>query len=160
MAMKSAAPASPHRANGTAPVWAVFGCGDRTFGFPLDRVREILFPRPITRLPGCGPEVCGLIGLRGRIVTVLDVGAALGLRPAVSQPDHRLLVVECGDRLVAGAVETVAAIRPVAVRPIGRLRAVLRGIAVDRGAVLGVGRLDGEPFLALDSDAVLGALLL
>ncbi|HEX7120146.1 MAG TPA: chemotaxis protein CheW [Longimicrobiales bacterium] len=160
MATKRAAPAPPQHAKGTAPVWAVFGCDDRTFGLPLDRVREILLPRPFTRLPGCGPEVCGLIGLRGRLVTAFDLGAALGLRPAAERPGHRLLLIECGDRLVAGAVETVSAVRPVATRPLGRLRTVLRGLTVDRNAVLGVGRLDGRPFLALDSDAILGGLLL
>lgn len=148
------------RATGMAQVWAVFGCDGHTFGFPLDRVREIVFPGPITRLPGCGPEVCGLVGLRGRIVTVFDVGAALGLRPSASQPDCRLLLVECGDRLVAGVVERVEAVREVPVRPLGRLRSILKGIDVEREAVLGVGKWAGEPFVALDSDRLLGALLL
>ncbi len=141
-------------------MWAVFGCDGHTFGFPLERVREILLSRPFTRLPACGPKVCGLVGLRGRIVTVFDVGAALGLRPAAARPDHRLLLIECGGRIVGGAVEEVAAVGPVAVRPLGRRRAVLRGIDVDRAAVLGIGEVDGRPFLGLDSDRILKELLL
>ncbi len=160
MATTSATHVPSPRATGAAQLWAVFDCDGRTFGFPLERVREIVLPGPITRLPGCGPEVAGLIGLRGRIVTVFDVGARLGLRPAAAQGDHRLLLLECGEQLVAGAVERVAAIQEVPVRPLGRLRAVLKGIDVEREAVLGVGKVDGEPFVALDSDRLLGSLLL
>jgi chemotaxis signal transduction protein len=98
-----------------APEWVVFGCGGRRFALPLGQVREILMPRPFTRLPGCGPEVCGLIALRGRVITVFDFGAALGLGPAVRKSDHRLLLLEHGERLVGGAVETVHAVARAAV---------------------------------------------
>lgn len=69
-----------------------------------------MHPQPVTRLPGCGPEVCGLVGLRGRILTVFDFGAALGLRPSVEAADYRLLMVEHGTELVAGAVDEVLAV--------------------------------------------------
>jgi purine-binding chemotaxis protein CheW len=85
----------------------IFGCSGERFAIPLSQVREILLPLPTVRLPGCGPEVCGLVGLRGRILTVFDLGAALDLRPAVSSPDHRLLLLEHDDDLVAAAVEEV-----------------------------------------------------
>jgi purine-binding chemotaxis protein CheW len=93
-----------------APEWVIFGCSGQRFAIPLAQIREILLPQPITRLPGCGPEVCGLIGLRGRILTVFDFGAALGLRTAASVPEHRLLLVEHGGELVAGVVEEVLAV--------------------------------------------------
>lgn len=92
------------------PQWVVFGCSGERFAVPLSRVREILLPQPLTRLPGCGQEVCGLAGLRGRIVTVLDFGAALGLGPSAAVSDHRLLLVEYGTEQVAGAVDEVLAI--------------------------------------------------
>lgn len=98
-----------------APEWVIFGSGDECFAVPLKQVREILLPQPITRLPGCGPEVCGLAGLRGVILTVFDMGAALGLRSAVSTPDHRLLMLEFGGHLVAGVVERVIAVTHLAV---------------------------------------------
>lgn len=104
MASNAPAPESPPR---NAPEWVIFGCSGERFAIPLTRVREILLPQPTVRLPGCGPEVCGLTGLRGRILTVFDLGAALDLRPAASVPDHRLLLLEYGEELVAGAVEEV-----------------------------------------------------
>lgn len=160
MASTSAGPALPHVATGAASVWVVFGCEERAFGFPLERVREILLPRPFTRLPGCGPEVCGLIGFRGRIVTVFDLGAVLGLRAAAERPETRLLLTEVGGRTVACAVEVVEGVRPATITELGRRRTVLRGIDVDRDAVLGTGEIGGRTFLALDSDRILGGLLL
>lgn len=94
----------------TAPEWVVFGCADRRFALPLGQVQEIVRPRPFTRIPGCGAEVCGLVGFRGRILTAFDLGAALGLRPAAEYPDHRLLLIEWEDRVVAGVVEEVIAV--------------------------------------------------
>lgn len=160
MASTSAGMDAPYATAGTATGWVVFGCDGRVFGFPLERVREILLPRPFTRLPGCGPEVHGLIGLRGRVVTVFDLGATLGLRPSAGQPGPRLLLIECAGRLVGGVVEDVTTVQSVPVEPLGRRRSMLGGLRVERDAVLGFGRIDGEPFLALDSDRILGELLI
>ena len=80
-----------------APQWVVFACDGHRFGVPLALSREILPPRVFTRLPGCGPEVCGLLGLRGKVITVFDFGAVLGLRGATTFPDHRLLLLDHGE---------------------------------------------------------------
>lgn len=98
----------------TSPEWLIIVCSGERYAVPLLQVQEILVPQPFTRLPGCGPEVCGLIGLRGRIVTVFDIGAVLGLRPARRVSEHRLLLLEAGGGLVAGAVDEVVAVAPTA----------------------------------------------
>lgn len=120
-------------------------CAGRRYGFPLEHVSEIVAPRPLTRLPGTGPEVCGLIGIRGRAVTVLDLGVLLGGGASVSLPDGRLLLLELDERRVGYAVDEVVAIRP-AVLEAGGPEA---GTGV-RGAVLGTAALEGAPFVALD----------
>lgn len=98
----------------TAPEWLIIVCSGERYAIPLRQIREILVPQPFTRLPGCGPEVCGLVGLRGRILTVFDVGAALGLHPARLEAGHRLLLLEAGGGLVAGVVDEVVAVAPAA----------------------------------------------
>jgi chemotaxis signal transduction protein len=139
-----------------APQWVVFACGGRDFAIPLDRAREILPPREFTRLPGCGPEVCGLLGLRGRAVTIFDFGATAGLRPATTFPDYRLLLLEHQDRLTGFAVERIIAVAHSATEA-GSESAV--GLRDDE--VLGYGMLEdeGRQFLAIDSDALLRRLL-
>ena len=60
---------------------ALLVVGEHRFGVAIERIREIIPARPYTPLPGSGPHVCGLINLRGRIVTVVDLGARLKLPP-------------------------------------------------------------------------------
>ena len=85
-------------------------CGSESVLIALDRITEILMPQPFTRIPGAGPEVCGLIGLRGRVLTVFDLCALLGGPPIDPARDHRILVVRAADRVVGLAVPEVATV--------------------------------------------------
>ncbi|HEX6308793.1 MAG TPA: chemotaxis protein CheW [Longimicrobiales bacterium] len=128
--------------------WVVFSCEDRRYGVPLDCVSEIVTPRPFTRLPGAGREVCGLVGLHGRVITVFDLGAVLGLRSAASLPDHRLLLLELGARRVGAVVEDVVDIAPARI-----------DARADAPGVVGTGHMADTAFTALDPRSLLGRLL-
>jgi purine-binding chemotaxis protein CheW len=84
--------------------------GDELFGIPLGRCMEILEPRPFAPLPGSGAAVQGLINLRGRLVTVLDLGIWLGRKPAIDTPGFTILILEHSGRRVGLAVEQVVRI--------------------------------------------------
>lgn len=51
------------------------------FGLPLERVRDVFVPRGLSKVPLAPPEVVGLLNLRGRIVTAIDLRRRLGLPP-------------------------------------------------------------------------------
>lgn len=55
--------------------------GGQLFGLRLERVRDVFVPRGISRVPLAPPEVAGLLNLRGRIVTAIDLRRRLGLPP-------------------------------------------------------------------------------
>lgn len=55
--------------------------GGQLFGFRLERVRDVFVPRGLSRVPLAPPEVAGLLNLRGRIVTAIDLRRRLGLPP-------------------------------------------------------------------------------
>jgi purine-binding chemotaxis protein CheW len=142
-----------------ASQWVVFACGDHLFGLPLTRTREILPPRSITRLPGCGPEVAGLVGIRGRVVTVFDFGVILGTTPAAKNADHRMLVVFVNGKRVAVLVDEIIAVSRESGGVLPLDTDALRPYDIERDDVLGVGALGESPFLALDPDRILGRLL-
>ncbi len=100
--------------------------------------------------------MCGLVGVRSRIVTAFDLGTSLGLTASRATADHRLLLVEYGDRLAALVVEEVLAVAPADLSPAGQL-GVPR--ALD-GQLLGTGHFEDVPFIALDSDRLLDRLLI
>lgn len=51
------------------------------FGVKLERVRDVFVPQGLSSVPLAPPEVAGLLNLRGRIVTALDLRQRLGLPP-------------------------------------------------------------------------------
>lgn len=62
--------------------FVTFTVAKQIFGVPVTRVQDILTPDAIAPVPGGPAEVRGLINLRGRIVTVIDMRTRLSLPPA------------------------------------------------------------------------------
>src|SRR4249920_2677100 len=49
------------------------------FGLPISRVQDVFMPERLTRVPLASPEIAGVLNLRGRIVTAVDMRRRLGL---------------------------------------------------------------------------------
>jgi purine-binding chemotaxis protein CheW len=56
--------------------------GEQLFGIPITRVRDVFVPERLTRVPLAPPEIAGVLNLRGRIVTGIDLRSRLGLPSA------------------------------------------------------------------------------
>ena len=74
---------------------------------PADPVIEILPARPYARLPGAEEAVAGLVNRRGRMLTVIDLGAALQLASTASDDQHRVVVVSWQGKELGLAVKDV-----------------------------------------------------
>ena len=55
--------------------------GDQLFGLPILRVQDVFAPTRVTRVPLAPPEIAGILNLRGRIVTLIDLRCRLGMAP-------------------------------------------------------------------------------
>ena len=53
--------------------------GGQLFGLPISGVQDVFMPERLTRVPLSSQEIAGVLNLRGRIVTVVDMRARLGL---------------------------------------------------------------------------------
>ena len=53
--------------------------GGQLFGLPIARVQDVFMPDRLTRVPLAAPEIAGVLNLRGRIVTLIDMRCRLGL---------------------------------------------------------------------------------
>lgn len=49
------------------------------FGLPIEQVEDVFMPEAITEVPLSNPEVAGVLNLRGRIVTAIDMRKRLRL---------------------------------------------------------------------------------
>lgn len=68
------------RHEGGTVSFVTFEVAGQMFGVPVTRVQDILTPDAIAPVPGGPAEVQGLINLRGKIVTVIDLRTRLGLK--------------------------------------------------------------------------------
>ncbi|RAI39628.1 chemotaxis protein CheW [Rhodoplanes roseus] len=53
--------------------------GEQLFGLPISRVQDVFMLERLTRVPLSQPEIAGVLNLRGRIVTAIDMRRRLGL---------------------------------------------------------------------------------
>jgi len=156
-----AAPAipSPSEGEGVVERVALLVVGGHRFAVSIAHIREIIPARPYTPLPGSGEHVSGLINLRGRIVTVVDLGARLRLPPASEIPDHSIVIVEHRGRLAGLAVEEVSRIVDVDPAALRDAADALRALKIDRAYLRGVGETDGQVYVAVDPDEIIAPIL-
>jgi purine-binding chemotaxis protein CheW len=127
--------------------------GEQLFGLPISRVQDVFMPDRLTRVPLSPPEIAGVLNLRGRIVTAIDMRARLGLpkrddgRPSMAVgieskgESYGLLIDVIGEVLKLN--ESAAEANPV------NLDTRLARVSA------GVHRLDGQLLVVLDVDKVL-----
>jgi purine-binding chemotaxis protein CheW len=65
--------------------------GGQLFGLPISRVQDVFMPDRLTRVPLSAPEIAGVLNLRGRIVTAIDMRCRLGL-PIVDTSGENMAV--------------------------------------------------------------------
>jgi len=53
--------------------------GEQLFGLPIGQVQDVFVPGRLTPVPLAPEEVAGVLNLRGRIVTAIDMRCRLGL---------------------------------------------------------------------------------
>lgn len=84
-----------------AKQFATFWVDGLFFGVEVDQVQEVIRYQEMTRVPLAPPVVSGLINLRGRIVTALDLRRRLHLheRPAGTLPMNVVVRTEDGGGL-------------------------------------------------------------
>lgn len=100
------------RAAATRP-YLVCACGPDRYGLPLAGVAGIVPGRPCTPLPGAAPALTGIVALSGRVVSVIDLGRALGRGDAEATERAHLVRLRGLPVPVALAVDRVLGIARV-----------------------------------------------
>lgn len=150
-----AAGREPERAEGRlARELLVVGLLPDLYAIPVERVREVVRLRPVTKLPRVPAAVLGVLPLRGDMLQVLDLRACLGLPAAPAGRAARIVVLHGPDGQLAGVqVDRVAEVLRVgdealAAPPAGETRAVT-ALCVRDGRFISV--LDVDRVLDLGS---------
>ncbi len=127
--------------------------GGQLFGLPISRVQDVFMPERLTRVPLASSDVAGVLNLRGRIVTAIDMRSRLGLPKNEDGKPPMAVGVELRGESYGLLIDTIGEVLKLAddtreVNPVNLdpRMAKLAG---------GVHRLDGQLMVVLDVDRVL-----
>ena len=127
--------------------------GGQLFGLPIRRVQDVFIPERLTRVPLAPPEIAGVLNLRGRIVTLIDLGFRLGLVREDNGGPAMAIGVEMNGESYGRLIDSVGEVLK------------LDGAALERNPInldprlasvsTGIFRLDGQLLMVIDVDRIL-----
>lgn len=141
-----------------------FSLGAEVYAVENRHVREVLPILRVRSLPGVPPFVRGIINVRGRIVSLLDVRLILGLSQSALGPASCMIVLQSADMelgLIADSLVGLAGIPNATIQPMlptltkSRVE-YLKGVTAGGLVILDAGKLLEDKRLVIN-DAVEGA---
>ena len=133
--------------------YVTFTTAGQLFGLPIEHVQDVFPLADVTRVPLAGREIAGVLNLRGRIVTVIDLANRLWLDVPRDATARMVIGIERGAESFGILVDRM-----------GEVLSLADGdrepapINLDRtldAAATGVFRLDEKILVALDAGRML-----
>jgi len=130
-----------------------FQVGRETYGVPITSLHEIVRVPEITAVPDAPDYMEGVINLRGKIVSVLDLRKRLGEVAAAPSKRNRILVVEHKGRLSGLIVDSASEVLKIPAENVEPSPSEL----VEGGlkCVTGLGKYQGRLIVLLDMEKLL-----
>jgi purine-binding chemotaxis protein CheW len=131
-----------------------FVIAGESYAVDIERIVEIVTPRPATRVPNADGAIVGIISLRGTIVTLLDVRSRLRHARVAETPDTRIIVVDHHGEPVGFEVDRVLRVIKLAAGEV-EAHPVVHTSELDE-SIRGVFRHAGALTILIDFDKLLG----
>jgi purine-binding chemotaxis protein CheW len=127
--------------------------GGQLFGLPIVRVQDVFIPERLTRVPLAPPEIAGVLNLRGRIVTLIDLRRRFGLGKREDGDSSMAIGVESRGESYGLLIDNVGEVLKLddAAREANPINLDQRLARVSAG----IHRLDGQLLIVVDVDRVL-----
>ncbi len=137
-----------------------FRIGSELFGVPISTVQEIVRVPAIARIPQAPDFVEGVINLRGRVITVVDLRKRMN-QPASGGPStggewdrkSRILVIETEGRQVGAIVDEVTEVLKLSAERVEPAPPMVAGLS--NQYINGVGKLTDDLLILIDIDKIL-----
>ena len=130
-----------------------FRVGRETYGVPITALHEIVRVPEITAVPDAPDYLEGVINLRGKIVSVVDLRKRFGQPSTGLDRRSRILVVEHRGRLVGMIVDSASEVLKIPESEIEAAPAMMQEGGLD--CVTGLGKYQGRLIILLDIGKVL-----
>jgi len=126
------------------------------FGLSIEQVHDVFMPDRMTRVPLSPPEVAGVLNLRGRIVTAIDMRRRLNLPEREFEAAAMAVGIEFKGESYGLIIDRVGEVLelPVAEREPNPTNLDARWAAISNG----VHRLEGQLMVILDVSRLLATM--
>jgi len=131
-----------------------FLAGKESFGVDIGRVQEIVTVPEITKVPDTPDFIEGIINLRGKIVSVIDLRKRLKFQCPPKDKKNRILVTEIDGKVIGLIVDEVSEVLRLNPEKIEPPPEMVNSVGAE--CITGVGKLDDGIILLLDLAKVLG----
>src|SRR5438874_1200969 len=125
-----------------------FQVGRETYGVPITSLHEIVRVPEITAVPDAPDYMEGVINLRGKIVSVIDLRKRLGEKKVSMGKRNRILVVEHNGRLSGLIVDSASEVLKIPATDVEPSPAALHEGSLN--CVTGLGKYKGRLIVLLD----------
>jgi purine-binding chemotaxis protein CheW len=130
-----------------------FQVGRETYGVPITSLHEIVRVPEITAVPDAPDYLEGVINLRGKIVSVMDLRKRFGGKHAELKRQNRILVVEHSGKLAGLIVDSASEVIKIAGEDVEPPPAVFQEGGLN--CVTGLGKVRGRLIILLDMTKLL-----
>jgi purine-binding chemotaxis protein CheW len=130
-----------------------FQVGRETYGVPITSLHEIVRVPEITAVPDAPDYLEGVINLRGKIVSVMDLRKRFGEKQASVKRHNRILVVEHAGRLAGLIVDSASEVLKIPADAVEPPPAVFQDGGLN--CVTGLGKVAGRLVVLLDMSKLL-----
>jgi len=130
-----------------------FQVGRETYGVPITSLHEIVRVPEITAVPDAPDYLEGVINLRGKIVSVMDLRKRFGNKQVALKKQNRILVVEHGGRLAGLIVDSATEVLKIPSDAVEPPPAAFQDGGLN--CVTGLGKVAGRLVVLLDMSKLL-----
>ncbi len=130
-----------------------FQIGRETYGVPITSLHEIVRVPEITAVPDAPDYLEGVINLRGKIVSVMDLRKRFGQKQTEFKRRNRILVVEHSGRLAGLIVDSASEVVKIPSEDVEAPPAVFQEGGLN--CVTGLGKVQGRLIVLLDMNKLL-----
>ncbi|MCB9994563.1 MAG: chemotaxis protein CheW [Hyphomicrobiaceae bacterium] len=150
--------AKPVRPRGGHSQYVTIRLGGQMFGLPIEKVQDVFIPDNFTPVPLARAQIAGVLNLRGRIVTMIDLAKILGVDPVnrtiAERPAAGVLHANESYGLLTDSVGEVVTLADAELEP-NPINLCAAWSDVSQGTF----KLEAELLVILDIDALIEDLL-
>lgn len=123
------------------------------YGIEILKVQEIIGILPITRVPRTPRFIRGVINLRGKVISVVDLRLKFSMEEKEATPETCIIVVQTAGMEMGIMVDKVSEVLAIASSEIEDTPSF--GTSIKTDYILGIGKSQGKVKLLLDIERVL-----